>query len=390
MSTLLSVLLLAAGTQAAQPQAPAVAPGETIVVTGQRIADYHARLRACIARNCPPDEEIGAALALAELQFVDGDYRHARGTVMASIRRNGRHARAHPEAVADLHYARALMAQHLGEDGDVLHARLAVLETLQEGLPVEDHRHFGARLDLANLYMAQRRPALAFDHLREVRERASAAGLHDISAIAQLRGLYFQYLDSPRGDAKQQLADMSRGIGHDRNFLSTGAAIMLARIHRREGNIEESNRLLAAAGRGHRGSRSLIYTPPIDLQRRDPSALAVPNELLRANVISRRGQSHEGTWVDVGFLVMGNGRVEEVEIVRDGGSTGWTAPLIESIRGRVYSASPDNSPTYRLERYTYTAPWEVVTGSRMRNRSPEVRLEYLDLTGNETLPPPPS
>jgi hypothetical protein len=70
-------LLLSALLQAASTHAPAAVPpqnpdNQTIVVIGNRIQMYRDRLAACLARNCPPDEDIDATTALAEALFLTG------------------------------------------------------------------------------------------------------------------------------------------------------------------------------------------------------------------------------------------------------------------------------------------------------------------------------
>lgn len=60
---LFPVLALFPAAAIAQAEQPATAD-RTIVVTGQRILDYRDRLAACLARRCPPNEDIDATLAL--------------------------------------------------------------------------------------------------------------------------------------------------------------------------------------------------------------------------------------------------------------------------------------------------------------------------------------
>jgi hypothetical protein len=55
---------------------------------------------------------------------------------------------------------------------------------------------------------------------------------------------------------------------------------------------------------------------------------------------------------------------------------------MRSIAGRLYS--PIREGTYRVERYSYTSRWMNVTNTRIRQRSPNARIEYVDLTA----PPP--
>jgi hypothetical protein len=83
---------------------------------------------------------------------------------------------------------------------------------------------------------------------------------------------------------------------------------------------------------------------------------------------------------DVGFWVEPSGRVSDIEMLRKGGDSSWAAPLLRSIQGRIYAPLADPAGSYRVERYTYTSLWQSVTGTRLRQRSPAARIEYLDLT----------
>jgi hypothetical protein len=65
---------------AASPCLAADPPAQTIVVTGASLAETGRRLAGCLARHCPPDEDIAATLAHAENLFVAGDYRQAHAT----------------------------------------------------------------------------------------------------------------------------------------------------------------------------------------------------------------------------------------------------------------------------------------------------------------------
>src|SRR5687768_1271471 len=100
VATALALILLAAPA-AAQQNERYTEPTEPIVVTGLRIQDYRDRLAACLARNCPPDEDADATLALAEAYFLNGDYVEGRQAVQASLGRNRDEARGYPEPVSD-------------------------------------------------------------------------------------------------------------------------------------------------------------------------------------------------------------------------------------------------------------------------------------------------
>ena len=96
-----------------------------------------------------------------------------------------------------------------------------------------------------------------------------------------------------------------------------------------------------------------------------------------------RADNFEDKWIDVAHWIRPDGTVESVEIVRRGGTADWAEPLLASIRGRIYESSTDQAPSYRLERYTYTAGLGIGTGSRIVARIGSPRIEYLDLTARD-------
>ena len=69
----------------AQAASPPAGSQDEIVVTGRRAEEA---LAECLARKCPPAEEIEASLQASVEQFADGRYAHARRTLQTAIRRN--------------------------------------------------------------------------------------------------------------------------------------------------------------------------------------------------------------------------------------------------------------------------------------------------------------
>ena len=393
-------LLLTASTAAAQDHRQRYTePTEPIVVTGIRIQDYRDRLAACLARNCPPNEDIDASLALAEALLLNGDYGDARSAVQASLGRNRDEARGFPEPVSDLYRAHSRLSRHMGFDRVALRSTHGILDALQEGLPQEDHRHFTARFELAEIKMAMGRYRAAREELEQLAEIAERAGRRDVAVMAELRTLWFDYMNLPHGGARSRLEEMSQWTDPGRRLQSVGARVLLARIYRSEGNARAADALLAEIGRGTSAQRRLIHAPRYALLRNDRDPV-LDQDLLTAvrfgNVAGRASENYDGKWIDVGFWVQPDGRVSDLEVLRTGGDTIWARPLLGAIRGRLYSTGEE--PTYRLERYTLTSAWafpenwsggETSSGSRMPQRSPRARVEYLDLTvGNP--PPPPS
>ncbi|HEX4736021.1 MAG TPA: hypothetical protein VH331_00505 [Allosphingosinicella sp.] len=91
----------------------------------------------------------------------------------------------------------------------------------------------------------------------------------------------------------------------------------------------------------------------------------------------------EDRWADIGFWITPEGKVQDPQILRSRGQTGWASQLLQAIAGRVYAPVADSGGVYRVERYTYTSRWTTFTGSRIRQRSPNARIEYVDLTPDQ-------
>ena len=383
----IAVLVLATPTHAAQQQPET---GQSVTVTGIRIQDYRDRLAACLARNCPVNEDVDATLALAEALFLNGAYGEGRTAVAASLRRNRRRAGEFPEPVSDLYRAHSRFSRHLGDDQVGIQSAHGILNALQAGIPVPDHRHFTARLELAEINMLMGRYTTARRELNNLMREAERAGRHDVVAIAWLRDRWYNYINYPLGDAKGELIRTTRETDPARRIYAIGARIMLARIHRAEGDRARADALLAEVGRNGAGARRrLLHAPPYQLGQQQgqlPDDLRTDEAVLLSSTLAPAAPDYRDRWIDVGFWVMPDGHVAGLEIVRRGAGAEWSDPLLHSILRRLYSAGPEAS--YRLERYTLTARIELDPSTRMRRQSANARAEYLDLTIYDQPPPP--
>jgi hypothetical protein len=381
---LLTALLASAASQ------PAVqTPGE-IVVTGRRLADTEAALKACLDRKCPVNEDIDASLAHAENQMMAGRYEEARRTVLGSLSRNGRQAKKFPEPVSDLYRADALLANHLGLDRDYRASTIAILQALKEGIPKPDHRHFGARMEIAAMTGRLDDYEAAERVYRDLAADARKAGRPDIAALAEVRAILAEMKSSSQSrryaapeDIKARLARFARAQEPSGRAAAQTAAAVLARIALAEGKQAEAAAWLQSLpGGGSSALPALIYSPPYTLGQKESVGL-YDGDLrnpMAGNVLKRASGNFDDQWIDVGFWVQPDGRVSDVEILRKDGRTGWADPLLRSIAGRVYAKPAGGAPVYRMERYTYTAGYESRTGSRIAQRSPKARVEYVDLS----------
>lgn len=373
---------------------PALAQNEDkreIVVTGRSLKDTENDLKACIARNCPPDQDIKVTLAHAENQFVEGDYRNARETLNRSLGRNRKHKGQFPIEVSDLLRANGNVAAHLGE-ADVY--RLSVLDmrnTLKNALKSDDYRVFGAEIEVADSRLKLGYLDEASAKYLDIERQALAKNLPQVAAIARLRDVSLRVQRAENEKTASRIKEANENI--DR-FLSEPrpnaeqfkiiAEVLKSRMDRNNGSSASTDKLIARyAALGGASRPLLIYSKPIELNEAQAArALAGGSDLNRINT-----QVVEKRWVDIGFWIGADGKVDEPEILRSEGDTKWTDVVLKSLKTRQYAplkASEDgNSPgIYAVERYSLTAHYtDDNTGTRIRQRSPVARIERIDLTG---------
>lgn len=395
-SPLLAIALLSSTAALAQDSAATEPANRDIVVTGQSLQDTADALAACLARNCPPDEDIRLTLAHAENQFVAGNYRDARATTLASLRRNNDEGRAFPIEVSDLYRANGRIAAHLGEADAYRLSVLNMRDTLRDGLSDNDARVLAAQIEVGDSRARLGYPEEARDIYIRTAVQAERADQKRVAAFARIRQAM---IDLPRlrrdwrGDrAPAALAHLERisgegeMVGADLALLSE---VMLARIEREQGDMARTQRLVARFSAGGGTARPLLITSePIQLQ--DTGVGDEPGEgNNNVNVLSRITVGVDNRWIDVGYWVNADGRVSDYEVLREsGGLGGWTQSVERSVKSRVYAPlAPVNgiaSPGfYIIERYTLTADFANqvdCTGSRIRCRGPNLRVERTDLT----------
>lgn len=362
--------------------APAAAQQE-VVVTGKPLSVTERELAECLARNCPPDEDIAATLAHAENLFVAGDYEDSRSVLRASVRRNGDEAGAFPVEVSYLQRATGRIAAHLGHNDEYHTATWSILRALKEGIPDEDYRHLGARLEIAGMMAVTRGPKSGIIAYDEAAEKAEELGRADLAMLARIRSAWLSYQLAPFGTARKQLTALAATPDPALRPLVMAAKIMLARIAAERGDQAAIDALIGELAATPTAQPVLLHSPPWDASR----APGPSNLPLNRTVAAAGDMGFNDQWIDVGFWVRPDGKVAEVEVLRRSGDGDWALPLLESIGGRLYSPTdPVQGGAYRVERYTYTFPLEKKSGSRFVGRSDEPRIEYLDLTASQPQP----
>ena len=386
---LAGVLLTTAAPAWAQSDVP---EGKGIVITARPLADTASALRDCIARDCPPDEDIAATLAHADNQFLAGDYDDARTTLRRSQSRNKGAAAKYPVPTSELFRGAATVDLHMGERDSFLRNTVGIRDSLKAGLNDDDPRVLMAQIGVGDMRLRLGYPREAERYYDEVAERADALGKSLVADVARIhKGWLFSSLADVGGDNPASYRGRARNIAD--GLLATAdqrdsrirlaALTLLNRLDEKEGRTDHLDALLAAA----RGQTKAAGLRP-RLVLADPlrnEAAALQAELANGGgSTTRRSSGVSGDdWVDIGFWVRPDGKVAEVSVLRRSGQAEWIDPVLKQLASRVYTrtdAEPGDSGYFMVERYTLTGDFADTTGTRIRGRSPVTRIEKLDLT----------
>jgi hypothetical protein len=383
-----SILAFLLAATAAQVSAAEDDNKREIIVIGQSLKDTENAWRDCIARGCPPDEEIRAALAHAENQFITGDYRDARSTLSKTVGRNRKHGDQYPIEVSDLFRASSRISEHLGEGDQFRLAVLDMRDTLKDALPESDPRVMIAQVEVGDSRSKLGYPKEAIRIYENVAEKALAVGQNRVATFANLRRLLVEYAMAVETDYKADMAKAVSGLREIADKPLAGAedfamvaAVTLARIDRKAGNADSTAAIVKRfAEKGGTNRPFLLSSQPVKL----PDTQGLDQK--SGNVLATSQGIIEDRWIDVGFWVNANGLPSDVEILRSSGNTKWAQLVTDSIKSRIYAPlkaqEGETAPGfYMVERYTYTARYmDDVTGTRIRQRSPIPRIERLDIT----------
>lgn len=385
---LLTVVAVPAAAQT-KDAAPPTSTGPDIVVTGISLGDAKASLRACLEQHCAPDKDIAATLALAETQFIAGDYRSARETMLSSIGRNRRFAKQYPVPVSDLLRANSRVAAHLGEEGVYRSGAIEVVIALKAGLPPSDPRVLSAQLELGDSYAKTGDADDAVSLYQDVAKRAHSLQQAATEGFALLRVAHL-YAAMSKGKASPYygvaVKAADRLIARSEPELAPfvqAAKLLKANLAAQHGDSGAVDRLVAEYRTASKGAAVpvLLYAPKIErrpLSGREGESGTTLNQLAT--------DTFDNQWIDVSFLIGLDGKVSEVAVLRKSAalSGDWVQPILTAIADRRYAPlAPDSPGFFRVERYSFTSAWTTVTGSRMRVRSPVPKIEMVDLSRDD-------
>lgn len=370
------LLILQAGV------APASVPpaNDDIVVFARNVASAKRTLEACIARQCPPSEEIKAALVYSTRQFLAGDYTPARQTLMRTRYRTAKFAPQYPTEVSDLHRALNSLANLDGHPDAARLSAFDATDALRAGLAPDDPLILLQRLDTARQFAREGRLDSSTQILNNVVSKAHKKGYYSVEAQALFQGAgLFAALaiadPAYRNGAKlwrNRIAERTESeFAEYRDALGLLDAQIAALAVRRR----DRDRVLASAQPAAMAGAMLLREP----------------EVSDFGLVGRDANT-KPEWADVAFWVRADGSVADVVVLGRSKSPpgSWLARKLEAVAGRRYAPlkSPvDRRGIYRVERYSMVYPLLSVTESRMPVRSSRGHLETTDITVAHRNPP---
>jgi tetratricopeptide (TPR) repeat protein len=366
--------------------APAAAPAKDVVVTGRPLAQTARDLAECLARRCPPPEDINATLAHAENQVVAGDYPGARQTLRAGRTRNGRHAGSYPVDVADLMRAIGRVASLNGFVAKGRQGQIDAYEILKKGLGPNDPRTLQQRLEIGDLLARQGMLPTAVDLYESVAKQARNAGMPAVAARALFRKAVL-FASAASVDPAYRYAARRASIALENDPdpaiapFREGLVLLRAQLAALAGHPEAIDEAIAAMRSRPSLRPLLVFAPEVNLSQASRQTIIDQPQSVPAWATGRS----EAEWADISFWIAPDGTVRDVEVLRTSarGVGSWLQAVTTALPRRRYAPlalAPTSPGLLRVERYSFVHDRFVPIGSRMTARSPLGRLEVLDMT----------
>lgn len=388
-----SLTVQAQAVPLAKPQVASAAPtaekgaDREIVVVGRPLGETRSALDACLARKCPPMDDMRATLAHADNQFVKGDIAGSRETLMKSIGRNRRFAKTYPIAVAGLFRANGRIAAHLGEGESYRMSTLDGYGALKAGLPDSDPHVLSGSLELADMFARLGQTDTALNRYRSVVKTAHQSGNTVVEGFARFRivllldaqdretGLYGTALKTAIGDLATTTEPALQPF---RDALQSVTALRAAR----KGDMSGVDGVVAKYRSLGLKTPLLVYAPTLDMI----DAPASTSANLRSSA-----RDVDSQWVDFSYWIKPDGTVGDIDIIRESPRLQhwWVGPVQKMLGGRRYAPlalAATDPGLLRVERFSRTAFWITGSDSRMPVRAAQSRLESLDLTEPDAKP----
>lgn len=350
----------------------------TITVTGRSLAQTGEALEQCLARSCPPAEDIAASVAHAENQLIAGELQDARSTLSRARGRNKRYAETLPIPVSGLLYLDAEVASLLGLARYGRIGTIDSLSALKAGLDADDPRIALQRLRVGDVFLREGRNATAVKIYDAVAERAGEAGWHAIQGAAMFRALTFYAMAASvdpvyRSQARRRYAAL-RATTDEAMRPARDASIMLeVRLATLSDKSASIDAILADLGPMRTAQPMLAFAPPINLA-------ATPHGSYVVTPTFSRDQ-----WADFSYRITREGKVSDVEMTDKAvqADDRWFNTIADALARRRYLPLdiPADSPgLWRRERFMIVADLVDPRWSRIRVPAGTPKVRSIDLT----------
>jgi tetratricopeptide (TPR) repeat protein len=366
-------------------------PSPDIIVSGKRLAEEYA---TCHRGSCTPLRDAQVSIAFAELQFREGRYLDAKHTLSAAVARNRTHAKTAPKPVAALYEAYATVALHEGDQDTYKRAVGRQVRTLRDNLPARDPAVVTASLALGDMWIKLGNYRQADGAYRATERTALAAGEGKAAMLTTMKRAALASAMGRQAIAKRMVDELTALSEASDPVMAQVLRIVQFRVAARDAD-DETMKSLVQEFAPTQGA-----TPPLLSESPYPTdGMAAANADARRfgfpDAISVRSSDSDGVeWIDAGFWIRPDGRVDEVEILRGSNSHPWAHQILAQINSRRYArfAGATDGPTplvsslYRVERVTRRSKYVTPKGSLINRRVADQGFETLDLTDAKTEP----
>jgi hypothetical protein len=347
---------------------------QEVTVIGRRA---ERKLATCLARNCPPAEEIEASLQASVEQFADGRYVDAQRTLQSAIRRNRDHAAELPGPVSSLHATLATVAEHVGDTDLWRWSARNNVQVLRRYLGETNIATLQQELSFGDNMVGLGASDVAATTYRTVQRKATESGHSELAAGAAFRRAWLA-LVLGRDREAERFADEAVVIAGATNRLMVELReILRTRIAIRRGDEGAVDALAARLRQSATDAPSLIFSPPVEDINPTSSGLG-----------GSPWHDSDIRFADVGYWIRPDGRTSGAEVLRTSGLGQWAPGILRQIKERRYvplDVQAGHSGNYRIDRFTVRAALGVPTGSRIRRRMGPLTVHVVDLTETDAM-----
>lgn len=379
-------LTLAALAQAAAA-APSPAAGDVVVV-GHRAQD---ELAACLARHCPPAEEIERSLQAAVEQFSATRYDAAQATLQRAINRNERFAAELPGPLSTLYATLATVAEHKGVNRRWLASIRRSVTLLRQYRGVDRPETLRQELAFGDAMIGMNQPSLSAALYRSVADKAVASGQNGLAAVALLRQASLATIRHRDAEATA-LADRAVAVAAADPAVAAqvaqAAQVLRTRIAVRDGNAGAVDRITATLHQSANDTPRLVTQTPIKEPSSEFSVLNAAAASERSKFLKVPLAHATIRTADVGYWIKPDGHTADVEILRSAGLGGWARAITDQVASRRYvplDLPATSQGIYRVDRFTIRAQFGVPIGSKIPQRMGREEVRIVDLTDTDTM-----